>query len=178
MKYFTKLLSIWYQKLYLISLDFLNATFILWSILGAPHSWIYNILPHYRIYNSKLISKKFPKKLKALLVDIQLRTGNFSRFQQSSRALLVDIQLRTGNFLDSRKVPKPYYKIYSLNLKFPLCQKAVTYFIYMYCKVPSTKGQLISKCPFGVIIWTKIPTNFFPGFLPQPLKRGQIKKVV
>ena len=47
---------------------------------AAPHSWIYNILPHYRIYNSKLISKKFPKKLKALLVDIQLRTGNFSRF--------------------------------------------------------------------------------------------------
>ena len=46
----------------------------------APHSWIYNILPCYRIYNSKLISKKFPKKLKALLVDIQLRTGNFSRF--------------------------------------------------------------------------------------------------
>ena len=29
-----------------------------------------------------------------------------------------------------------------------------------------TKGQLISKCPFGVIIWTKIPTKFFPGFLP------------
>ena len=21
-----------------------------------------------------------------------------------------------------------------------------------------TKGQLISKCPFGVIVWTKIPT--------------------
>ena len=27
------------------------------------------------------------------------------------------------------------------------------------------KGQLISKCPFGVIIWTKIPMKFFPGFL-------------
>ena len=40
------------------------------------------------------------------------------------------------------------------------------------------KGQLISKCLFGVIVWTKIPTNFIPGFLPQPLKRGQIKKVV
>ena len=40
------------------------------------------------------------------------------------------------------------------------------------------KGQLISKCPFGVIVWTKIPTKFFPGFLPLPLKRGQIKKVV
>ena len=40
------------------------------------------------------------------------------------------------------------------------------------------KGQLISKCSIGVIIWTKIPTNFFSGFLPQPLKRGQIRKVV
>ena len=38
------------------------------------------------------------------------------------------------------------------------------------------KGQLISKCPCGVIVWTKIPTKFFPGFLP--LKRGQTKKVV
>ena len=42
----------------------------------------------------------------------------------------------------------------------------------------SAKGQLVSKCPFGVIVWTKIPTKFFPGFLPQPLKRGQIKTVV
>ena len=41
----------------------------------APYSWIYNILPHYRIYNSKLISKKFPKNLKALLVDIQTMKG-------------------------------------------------------------------------------------------------------
>ena len=30
----------------------------------------------------------------------------------------------------------------------------------------TVKGQLISKCPFGVIVWTKIPTKFFPGFLP------------
>ena len=29
-----------------------------------------------------------------------------------------------------------------------------------------SKGQLISKCPFGVNVWTKIPTKFFPGFLP------------
>ena len=41
-----------------------------------------------------------------------------------------------------------------------------------------TKGQLISKCPFSVIVWTKIPTKFFPGFLPWPLKRRQIKKGV
>ena len=38
------------------------------------------------------------------------------------------------------------------------------------------KGQLISKYPFGVIVCTKIPTKFFPGFLPWPLKRRQIKK--
>ena len=23
------------------------------------------------------------------------------------------------------------------------------------------KGQLISKCPFGVIVWTKMPTKYF-----------------
>ena len=28
------------------------------------------------------------------------------------------------------------------------------------------KGQLISKCLFGVILWTKTTTKFFPGFLP------------
>ena len=25
----------------------------------------------------------------------------------------------------------------------------------------SAKGQLISKCPFGIIVWTKIPRNYF-----------------
>ena len=28
------------------------------------------------------------------------------------------------------------------------------------------KGQLISKCPFGVIVWTKIPMKKFDKFLP------------
>ena len=28
------------------------------------------------------------------------------------------------------------------------------------------KGQLISKFPIGVIVWIKMPTKFFPGFLP------------
>ena len=42
----------------------------------------------------------------------------------------------------------------------------------------STKGQLISKCPLGVIVWTKIPTKKFPRFLPQPLRRGQIKNFI
>ena len=39
------------------------------------------------------------------------------------------------------------------------------------------KGQLTLKCPFGVFKSSKKPTKFFPGFLPKPLKRGQIKKI-
>ena len=33
-------------------------------------------------------------------------------------------------------------------------------------KIVETKGQLISKCPFSVIVWIPIPTKKFPGFLP------------
>ena len=29
------------------------------------------------------------------------------------------------------------------------------------------KGQLISKCPFGVIVWTKIPTKNLTNFWPR-----------
>ena len=29
------------------------------------------------------------------------------------------------------------------------------------------KGQLIAKCPFGVIVWTKIPTKKFDNFCPR-----------
>jgi hypothetical protein len=31
----------------------------------------------------------------------------------------------------------------------------------------ATKGQLISKCPFGFIVWTKIPTKLFLDFCPE-----------
>ena len=30
-----------------------------------------------------------------------------------------------------------------------------------------TKGQLISKCPVGIIVWTKIPTKLFLDFCPE-----------
>ena len=33
--------------------------------------------------------------------------------------------------------------------------------------INSIKGQLISKCPFGVIVWTKIPTEKFDNFCPR-----------
>ena len=32
------------------------------------------------------------------------------------------------------------------------------------------KGQLISKCTFGAIVWTKIPTKKFDKFFPRILK--------
>ena len=38
-------------------------------------------------------------------------------------------------------------------------EKSIKYYII-------TKGQLISKCPFGVKTSSKKPTNFFPEFLP------------
>ena len=31
----------------------------------------------------------------------------------------------------------------------------------------STKDQLISKCPFGFIVWTKLPTKLFLNFCPE-----------
>ena len=43
---------------------------------------------------------------------------------------------------------------------------------YFYSK--DLKGQLISKCPLGVIVLTKIPTKKFDNFCPRNLKRGQI----
>ena len=46
-----------------------------------------------------------------------------------------------------------------------------------YDFVSSAKGQLISKCPFGVFKSSKKPMKFFPGLLPYPLKRVQIKKI-
>ena len=54
----------------------------------------------------------------------------------------------------------PIHKIVSQNFAFHFLEG---------CKMPFSvmnKGKLISKCPFGVIVWTKIPTKFFPGFLP------------
>ena len=47
----------------------------------------------------------------------------------------------------------------------------------LFADVMVPKGQLISKCPFGVFKSPKKTTDFFQEFLPQPLKRGQIKKI-
>ena len=38
-----------------------------------------------------------------------------------------------------------------------------------------TKGQLISKCPFGVIVSTKIPTKKFDNFCPTHSKAEFVK---
>ena len=38
------------------------------------------------------------------------------------------------------------------------------------------KGHLISKCHFGVIIWTKIPMKNLTNFCPR-IKSGEINKI-
>ena len=50
-------------------------------------------------------------------------------------------------------------------VKFICSEKATKFFEISTIDLTVTKGQLISKCPFGVIVWTKIPTKFFSGFL-------------
>ena len=42
--------------------------------------------------------------------------------------------------------------------------------LYVVCSLGFwtwAKGQLISKCPFGFIVWTKIPTKLFLDFCPE-----------
>ena len=62
------------------------------------------------------------------------------------------------------------------------CQLAVTQMICSDIQMPIRnasnviiKGQLISKCPFGVF---KSPKNQRKEFCPKPLKRGHMEKVV
>ena len=52
------------------------------------------------------------------------------------------------------------------NLKVGTLEFELVEQVNLSVKIVNFKGQLISKCPFGVIVWTKIPTKFFPGFLP------------
>ena len=41
------------------------------------------------------------------------------------------------------------------------------YFLNHLSKAQPCKGQLISKCPFGVKTSSKKPTKLFPGFCPE-----------
>ena len=44
--------------------------------------------------------------------------------------------------------------------------------------LPLIKGQIISECPYEIIVYLKIATKKFPRFLPWPLRRGQIKNFI
>ena len=44
-------------------------------------------------------------------------------------------------------------------------------------EIETVKGQIISECPYEIIVCPKIATKKFLRFLPWPLKRGQIKKI-
>ena len=45
-------------------------------------------------------------------------------------------------------------------------------------RVYLVEGQMISECPYEIIVCPKIATKTFPRFLPWPLRRGQIKNFI
>ena len=62
----------------------------------------------------------------------------------------------------------------------PSCCKRFAYLSFTVCAVQNEKygdgkGQIISECPYEIIVYPKIATKKFPRFLPWPLRRGQIK---
>ena len=74
-----------------------------------------------------------------------------------------------------------FHRVFKIKESFLVCnlQSMKLYEDFKSCnniyKEPC-KGQLISRCPVGVFKSPRKPTKLCPGFLPQPLKRGQIKK--
>ena len=58
-----------------------------------------------------------------------------------------------------------------------ICFVPLTEMYFLCCtqQLASIKGQLIS--PFGVIVWTKIPTKVFKDFCPSLLKEVEQKKM-
>ena len=43
----------------------------------------------------------------------------------------------------------------------------IDWVITTYDHFETVKGQLISNCPFGVIVWTKIPVKNLSNFCPR-----------
>ena len=72
------------------------------------------------------------------------------------------VNFRYSDFRELRR-PKKFWK---KSLKFFWLLIWKNCFKFCCLLKISDKGQMISKCLFGVIVWTKKPTNFFPGFLP------------
>ena len=64
------------------------------------------------------------------------------------------------------------YPKFVVQLLFSLTFNENIYFTAKYLN-RIVKGQLISKCLFGVIDSTKIPTKKFDNFCPRNLKRGK-----
>ena len=50
--------------------------------------------------------------------------------------------------------------------------------IRMDCILLPGKGQIISECPYEIIVYAKITTKKFPRFLPWPLRRDQTKNFI
>ena len=86
------------------------------------------------------------------------RLPNSIIVELSTHKILLKTSMKTMNIICNGVEKLEYlnktYNIIKLN---PNCKVISEDF-----RIEETKGQLISKCPFGVIVWTKIPTKKFP----------------
>ena len=65
-----------------------------------------------------------------------------------------------------QKIKSKNFRNYFIPILVPRkCIWQITLPWYLSCR--TSKGQLISKCPFGIIVWTKIPTKLFLDFCPE-----------
>ena len=78
---------------------------------------------------------------------------------------IVTLKANNANSLDFGLTQPPFHIEPKLKISFRNClEKTTTDSIKNHNW--TFKGQLISKCPFGVIVWTKIPTKTFAKFCP------------
>ena len=100
--------------------------------------------------------------------EIRPMEVKFIDFQSARFAsLATDLVLFLFTSVRVSKIVATFY-VYLLDTLWPKCLSIVQNLDIFFVHIP-TKGQLNSKCPFGIIVWTKIPTKFFPGYLPEPL---------
>ena len=67
---------------------------------------------------------------------------------------------------------------YSAKFDFWLNCRRNLYCLFKAFLRASAKGQIISECPYEIIVYPKIATKKFPRFMPWPLRRGQTKNFI
>ena len=128
------------------------------SLILILIAFVLNYIPIVMFQRSNLISiiKELPECRKGCLYEEMKGTIIWS-------AYVLGKQLHIKVIRVGRDYPNPRFKIRIIfDLETSLWKSDFVTF-WQGCKA---KGQLISKCLFGVIVWTKKPMQFFPEYLP------------